>query len=219
MRLIVTLLAAATAGVVSQAGPVTPQPPKSVRLANLTWLEAAPALTPQTVVVIPVAPGSSEHGPHLPLGTDATLAEYFAGRLADTSPVVVAPTLAVHYAPGLSEYAGSTTIPVNTARDIVADLVRSVARFGPKRFYIVASGDAAGAALDPASALLAPDGILMRYSHFATVADRVSRGIRQQAMIGHADEIETSMLLYAAPDLVQMSKAVRDSSPHRRLDG
>ncbi len=226
MRFTLIVVAATTAVLMARQGPNAVAPERSTRLAELTWVQAAAALTPQSVVVIPVAPASSEHGPHVQLRADVVLAEYFASRVMDMTPVVVAPALTVHYAPGLSEYPGSTTVSINAARDLLADLVRSLARFGPKRFYIVATGQGAPAALDPAVSLLAPEGLLLRYSKFGAMVDRASRGIRQQPMVGHADEIETSMLLFAAPGLVDMSKAVRDFSPApafgrltRRRDG
>ena len=226
MRMMLIALAAASVGVLAQRGPTSAPADRGTRLSHLTWVEAESKLTPETVVVIPVAPASSEHGPHLQLRADLALAEYFAGRLVAASPVVVAPALTVHYAPGLSEYPGSTTVSINAARDVVADLVRSLARFGPKRFYVLATAEGAPAALDPAAALLAPEGILLRYARFTALVDRASRGVRQQTMVGHADEIETSMLLYAAPEVVDMSRAVRDFSPAaafgrltRRRDG
>lgn len=44
-------------------------------LADLTWPEAADRLRdPATVVVLPIA-STEQHGHHLPLGTDAMLAQ------------------------------------------------------------------------------------------------------------------------------------------------
>lgn len=67
------------------------QQPKGVRLADMAWPEAASALRPDTVVVIPLAAGSKEHGPHLALGNDAILTEYLTRRIAGAADVVVAP--------------------------------------------------------------------------------------------------------------------------------
>jgi creatinine amidohydrolase len=182
------------------------------RLENLSWIDAEPLLTPQAVVVIPLAPASSEHGPHLPLRADLVLAEYFAGRVMEAAPVVVAPAVTYHYAPGLFEYAGSATLALSTARDVVVDLVRSFARYGPRRFYVLSTSVSAERALEPAAATLAGEGVLLRFARYGALLDRASRGIRQQNVVGHADEVETSMLL-SASDVVDMSKAVRDFSP------
>ena len=45
-----------------------------------------------------------EHGPHLKLGNDLTLADYLTGRVIDSSAVIVAPTLTYHYYPAFLEY-------------------------------------------------------------------------------------------------------------------
>jgi creatinine amidohydrolase len=55
---------------------------------------------------------------------------------------------------------------------------------------------------------LAKDGILLRYTDL-TKEDLVEKKLRRLAGT-HADEIETSMMLYIAPESVQMKKAARD---------
>ncbi|MCA9686680.1 MAG: creatininase family protein, partial [Myxococcales bacterium] len=45
------------------------------------------------------------------------------------------------------------------------------------------------------------------------VAAPTEREVSEQTRGTHADEIETSMLLYIAPERVDMSKAVADTSP------
>jgi creatinine amidohydrolase len=208
LMLIVPLIAALT-GSAWQSPPAV----QGRRLENVTWTEAEQLLTPQTIVVIPLASASSEHGPHLPLRSDLALAEYFAGRILQAAPVVVAPPVTYQYAPGFFEYAGSATLSLPTSRDLVVDLVRSLSRFGPKRFYVLPTSPSADRTLEPAAATLAGEGLLLRFARYGTLLDRSSRGLRQQNVVGHADEVETSMLLYAAPDLVDTSKAVRDFSP------
>jgi creatinine amidohydrolase len=49
---------------------------KSQRLERLAWPEAETVLTPETVVVVPLGAASKEHGPHLKLRNDLTLADY-----------------------------------------------------------------------------------------------------------------------------------------------
>src|SRR5580658_10963091 len=97
-------------------------------LADLTWVEAEKALKPETVVVIPIGAESKEHGPHLPLKTDFIQAEYLKRRILERSDVVVAPTVNYHYYPAFGEYPGSTTLRLETARDLMIDICRSLAR-------------------------------------------------------------------------------------------
>src|SRR4051794_40894876 len=73
--------------------------PRGLRLADLTWQQAADALRPETVVVIPLGAGSKEHGPHLKLSNDAIFSDYLTQRAVDAADVVVAPPLPYHYYP------------------------------------------------------------------------------------------------------------------------
>jgi creatinine amidohydrolase len=65
--------------------------------------------------------------------------------------------------------------------------------------------------------VLAGDGIVLRYTNILEVAGEAEAQVRQQARGTHADEIETSMMLYIAPQRVDMSKAVKDD--HERGTG
>ena len=183
------------------------------RLELYSWVEAEKLLLPDTVVVIPLGAALKEHGPHLRLRNDLTLAEYFSGRVEAASPVVITPPLTHHFYPAFLEYPGSTSLTLETARDYTVQIVRSLARYGPKRFYILNTGVSTTRALEPAAALLAREGILLRYTDFGAAADRAAASIRQQPMGSHADELETSMMLYIDDNSVDMRLAVKDIAP------
>jgi creatinine amidohydrolase len=189
------------------------EPNKGVLLAERTWIEAEALLGPETVVVIPLGAAAKEHGPHLRLDNDWTLAEYFRDRVLAAAEVVILPTVAYHYSPAFAEYPGSTSLRVETARDLIVDIVRSIARHGPRRFYVLNTGVSTRSALIPAAEQLAREGVLLRFTDLLTVAGPVERELAEQRGGTHADEIETSMLLYIAPERVDMSKAVADFHP------
>lgn len=202
----------------AQSAVQPPSPPaKSQRLEEIAWPEAERLLTPDAVVVIPLGAASKEHGPHLTLGNDLKLANYLTNRVIASSGesmrIVVAPTLTYHYYPAFLEYPGSTSLTLDTARAHTVEVVRSLARYGPRRFYILNTGISTLRALEPAATALAGDGILLRYTAFGDRIERAARGIREQAGGSHADEIETSMMLYIDPASVDMSKAVKDYRP------
>jgi creatinine amidohydrolase len=185
---------------------------KGVYLGSMTWIEAEARLTPATLVVLPLGAGAKEHGPHLTLANDELLANYFARRVAEVADVVVAPIVNASYYPAFVEYPGSISLRLETARDLVEDVVRSLARFGPRRFYVLNTGVSTVRALEPAARNLAAEGILMRYTDLKRLREPVEV---EQARGTHADEVETSMMLVIAPETVDMSKAVRDDAPER----
>ena len=179
-----------------------------VLLENLSWDEAERVLTPDQVVVIPLGAESKEHGLHLPLNNDWLMAEYFKNRVLAAEAVVVAPTINYSYYPAFLEYPGSTSLKSDVARDMTEDIVRSLAHYGPRRFYIINTGISTLKPLAQVASDLAAEGILLRYLDF-TQDDPVEKKFRKSGGT-HADEVETSMMLYIAPEVVHMEKAKRD---------
>jgi creatinine amidohydrolase len=186
---------------------------KGVLLEDLTWVEAEKILNEETVVVIPLGAASKEHGPHLKLKNDWLIAEYLKKQVLDQSNVVVAPTINYHFYPAFVEYPGSTTLRLETARDVVVDICKSFARYGPRRFYILNTGVSTLRALQPAVELLSKEGLVVRYTDLLRITGPVEKEIGQQEGGTHADEIETSMMLVIAPATVDMKKAAKDYHP------
>lgn len=187
----------------------------AVLLEALSWDEAERVLTSDAVVVIALGAESKEHGRHLQLNNDFVMAEYLKKRVltAAAQNVVVAPTINYSFYPAFLEYPGSTSVAFETARAMVTDVVHSLAHYGPRRFYILNTGISTLHPLAQASADLAKEGILLRYTDL-TKDDPVEKKVRQSGGT-HADEIETSMMLYIAPETVRMNKAARDLNPHQ----
>jgi creatinine amidohydrolase len=188
---------------------------KGILLENLTWIEAEKVLTPRTVVVIALGAAAKEHGPHLRLNNDWLMAEYLKKRVLDAADVVVAPTIAYHHYPAFVHYPGSTSLRAETARDMTVQIVRSLAAFGPRRFYVVNTGISTVGPLQQAQEQLASDSIRMAFTNLSILLRDVEREVSQQEGGTHADEIETSMMLYIAPATVDMARAVKDYRPSR----
>lgn len=181
-----------------------------VSLADLTWVEAEPILAAAPLVVLPLGAAAKEHGPHLRLDNDLRSVEYFAARLRERLPIVVAPTITYHFYPAFRDYPGSTSLRLETARDLVVDICHSLAPYGPQRFYVLNYGVSTVRALAPAAELLAAEGILLRYTDLGQVLRPIAAPLLEQPEGTHADECETSLMLVIAPDRVEMALAARD---------
>ena len=192
---------------------------KGILLEDLTWLEAEEVLRPNTIVVIPIGAAAKEHGPHLKLKNDWLLAEYFKHEIMKSADVVIMPTVNYHYYPAFVEYPGSTTLRLETARDLMVDICRSLARYGPRKFYGLNTGLSTVRPLELTAEILAAEGIQFRYTDFLKLTAPVEARLRQEEGGTHAGEVETSMMLFIAPSTVDMAKAVRDyhPSPKSRL--
>jgi creatinine amidohydrolase len=183
------------------------------------------------VAVLPISP-IEEHGPHLPMGTDAINAEYFAKMAAGVirersaeTPVVIAPLvpLGTH----VYRFMGSIFIRQRVIRDLVVDYGRSLAAAGFRRFLIVSAhgGPKHMVALDEAATLLTlrhrirtinlTSTIIFRFLR-GDLVDRISAACKRPLtdeerdvfkMDYHAGWWETSMMLWLRPELVDSSYA------------
>jgi creatinine amidohydrolase len=189
---------------------------RGILLEELSWLEAAEILSAESIVVLPIGAAAKEHGPHLRLANDWILAEYLKRRVLAAAEVVLLPTLAYHHYPAFLEYPGSVSLERETARDMTIEICRSMAGYGPRRFYGLNTGVSTLRALEPAAKVLAGEGVLLSYTDILEVARSTERQIAEQEGGTHADELETSMMLYIAPETVDMGKAVKDYHPGGR---
>lgn len=111
------------------------------RLAELTWPEVERALEQDTGVILPV--GSIEqHGPHLPLATDALIAERLAEGVSDAADLLVAPPITYAYRSrpltgGGSGFPGTTSLSGETFMGLVKDILSEFLRQGFKRVVVV----------------------------------------------------------------------------------
>jgi creatinine amidohydrolase len=183
-----------------------------VLLENLSWDEAERVLTPDRVVVIALGAESKEHGRHLQLNNDWVMAEYLKKRVLAAAPVVIAPTINYSFYPAFLEYPGSTSLESNTARDMIMEICHTLAAHGPRRFYIINTGISTIKPLSEAARSLSSEGITLTYFNFGEI-DEVVQQVQQEPEGTHADEIETSMMLFIAPATVRMSKAAKDLHP------
>lgn len=186
---------------------------RSVFLEDLTWPEAEKILKEYEVALIALGARTKEHGPHLLLKNDYLLAEYFMKRVTAEVPVVVLPTLQYGYYPSFLEYPGSVSIGAETFKNVVADICRSLHGYGLKKFYVLNTGVSTVKPLEAAAKELAAIGITLKYLNLLEVDKQLPAGLLKQEGGTHADEGETSEMLYIAPETVDMAKAVKDFDP------
>lgn len=181
-------------------------------LENLTWLEAEAVLRPDTIVLIPLGASMKEHGPHLRLNNDATIAEKLTERIACQADidVAIASPVTYHFYPAFVEYPGSVSLRMETARDLIIDVCRSLAAFGPRRFYVLNTGVSTVRPLKFAAETLSEEGVILHFTDLKEAMREIEEELSEQEGGSHADEIETSLMLFIAADRVDMSKAARD---------
>lgn len=162
-------------------------------------------------VILPVG-SVEEHGPHLPLGTDAFHAMELARRLEQVRPVFVAPPLYYGLCRSTREHPGTLSLPGLTLRALVIDLGREFFRQGLTNLLIL-SGHAGGTHM--AMLTDAGEALLEELPEIRVAVVNVLDLLRQVTAArpelvtargdAHAGEVETALMLACHPSLVRGS--------------
>ncbi|MGC7101441.1 mycofactocin biosynthesis peptidyl-dipeptidase MftE [Amycolatopsis lurida] len=166
-------------------------------LAEATWPDAASI----DLLLVPV--GSTEqHGPHLPLDTDTTIAVAVAERVADRlgEAAAVTPPLVFGSSGEHQSFPGTLSIGTEVLHQVVVELVRS-ARTWVSRVVLVNAHGGNTAALTGAITQLVAEG-----------HDVAWVPCRTEGVDLHAGRTETSLMLYLRPDSVRTGLAVAGNS-------
>lgn len=193
--------------------------PETVQMEEMTWTQIQAAIARGKDVAVFACGAIEQHGPHLPIGTDALLGTAIAVRAArKAGNTLVAPTIR----PGLSQhhmqFAGSLSLRPETFRALLEDYCMSLAAHRFRRIVMFPSH---GGNVD------------MMRAHLPYIAQRLDegcelslstagagrseerqrwlkeRGIKLAQAGVHAGYVETSMVLSELGDLVNM----RDAAP------
>ena len=191
------------------------------RYGELTWPEVREAAAQRRVAVVPIAT-IEDHGPHLPIDTDLRLCnavcEAAVARAADRALLV--PSINHGYSPHHMDFPGAITIGAHTLIDYGLDVCKSLAHHGFRTVLIVNGHGSNTPFVDIIARLAVVEtGMLAAAVNYwaAPGVRAVAEALRESDKVGgmnHACEFETSLYLAIAPELVDMSKAVRELS-HR----
>ena len=190
---------------------------KGKRLSELSWPEAAELLKQDPIVVLPIGGGVKEHGPHLPLGTDMYVVNELADRLLYESEILMLPPLNYAYFPAFIDWPGSVSVGAEIFKGFVADIIRSYARHGVRKFLILDGGVSTHFPLAIMSSDLHNElGIEVAVTDIRGLGAETARIVCESPKGGHADESETSCMLSIRADLVKMAEARSEcsSSPY-----
>ena len=185
------------------------------RLGELTWQEAEIMMKEARAIIVPL--GSTEqHGFHLPLNTDSTIADYLALEVAKRTNCLVTPTLTYGQVWSAKDFPGTIAIQERTYINFLKDIVTSLESKSPRNI-ILFSGHLGNVAPSKIAAreLLDEKGFNNVY-HFSYIVDmkQAASGIMETELWHgsglHGGEMETSVLLRITPELVRMDKAQAD---------
>ena len=172
-------------------------------------------LAAQTVAVLPVG-AVEQHGPHLPVSVDASLLEGIVERamplLPADVPVLVLPAQNLGLSTEHLNFPGTLSLPPQLIIDLWTAMGNAVARAGIQKLLMFNTHGGQVAVMDiVARELRMAHGMLVYSSSWGNLplpADVTSQFSAEEHRFGiHGGEIETSMMLHLAPELVQMEHA------------
>ena len=181
------------------------------RIEHLTWDEVACRLEHGAAAILPIGAAAKQHGFHLPMNTDRVQAEWLAARLADRIDALIWPTVNYGYYPAFAEYAGSSGLSAPVFEAVIHEIATAIIGFGCRAVLVLDTGISTRAPVDRALARLATGDALHLEVHEGPNYRRAAAQLAEQGHGSHADELETSLMLALASDLVDMTRA--EASP------
>jgi creatinine amidohydrolase len=180
-----------------------------VELDRMTWREVRAEQERGRDTVVVAFGATEQHGPHMPLATDALLGDHLARLVADSLDAFLAPTVRLGCSEHHLEFPGTLSLAEGTFGAIVSDLVRSFARGGFASAVLLPTHGGNFGPLATALERLGPTpeievraltdlGALFTIAQLGTEEHGVPLG---EGGV-HAGEWETSMLMAIHPELV-----------------
>ena len=153
-----------------------------MKLMEMTWRE----LEGKTKAVIPV--GSIEqHGPHLPLSTDAFIARAVSLEIARKIGGVLAPPMVTGVSQEHMDFPGTISLTPEVFLGKIRDVCNSLLKHGFKEIILINGHGGNRKALES---------LKMKNVRYVDIIGKIKN-------YDHAGEIETSLMLHIHPELVR----------------
>lgn len=187
-------------------------------LAHLSWPEVAGLDKTEGVVILPVG-AIEQHGPHLPVITDTLLVTHVLDATLAALPAEVKawalPPLNYGKSNEHTGFPGTIKLSAQTLLAVLHDIARSVHEAGFRRLAFINGHGGNSALLEMAARdIRAATGLMCFCLQPGLYVDPPFPITPEEKRLGfHAGELETSLVLAIAPELVDMDQAVTHFAP------
>ncbi|RJP33327.1 MAG: creatininase family protein [Phycisphaerales bacterium] len=199
-------------------------------LGELSWPQAEARFKKVDIALLPVG-AIEQHGPHLPLDTDAYDAQHLAmevARACSAPRPFVLPLIPYGVSYHHEDFRGTISVTNETLSRLVYEIGMNVARNGITKLVIINGHGGNAATLHFAAQMINRDAHIFTCVDTGETSDTDIDQIAETPGDIHAGEVETSTSLATRPHLVDMSKAKKsvpkfssrylDFSSRRRVD-
>ena len=180
---------------------------KKIYWGDYTTNEMKEFMVQEPVVMIPVG-AHEQHGPHLAMNTDTTIAESICKSVVENSksPCVMLPCIWVGISEHHMKFCGSLTLKHATMSALLYDILESLARSGVRKVLVVNSHGGNMVPLNEAltKAGVAYGGTFALLTYWNLISREIA-SLRKSEFggISHACEMETALQLYLNPQSVR----------------
>jgi len=171
----------------------------SYAVDELPWPEVAGALEHDARLIVPVG-ALEQHGPHLPLGANTRIAERVAREVSQRLGILRAPAFSYGTIVGKGSFAGAAGLGRKTLHRAVNELFAHWEDDGVREFVII-TAHRYEPHLEALLMALTDRSVNSVYDLYRIdVSDLVASDPESE----HGGELETSLLLHLAPELVRV---------------
>jgi creatinine amidohydrolase len=167
----------------------------------MTWEEVS-AVGPDSLLVVPLG-ATEQHGPHLGLGSDNSVAEHLALEMAKArSDIVVAPTLNYGSSGEHQGFGGTLSVGQQALETLLVELARSADLY--KGVFFLSGHGGNAAPMVRARDALVREG--RKIGAWWPTMDSLQTVVGPSVPDAHAGWVETSMLMWISPSMVRTGK-------------
>ena len=186
------------------------------RFDNLSWPKASAAALQRGATLIWPFGACEQHGPHLPLRTDALFSEVIISRVVDRlppdDPIWILPAQAIGFSPEHRAFPGTISLSAGLLIQLITEVGQQLAGMGVKRLLLFnAHGGQIGLLQVAARQLRAQSPSMAVLPCFLWSGVEALRELvtAEELQFGlHASLAETSLMLNLAPELVGEARPV-----------
>jgi len=178
------------------------------KIIKHTWSTFDNAISKNTIGLLPI--GSIEqHGLHAPIGTDLIIATAIAEEFEDKRDILLLPSIPIGVSIYHNDFPGTLWVSPDTLRNYINDIVNSLFSNGLQRIIIV---NGHGGNIEPINELCMNvnnsfDNELVQWTWFRAIEKEIIKIFGYLPPL-HADEVETSLILFLMPELVKTNQIV-----------
>jgi creatinine amidohydrolase len=172
------------------------------RLKEMTPGSVGERLLRRPTLLVPVGT-TEQHGPHLPLGCDTIIVERLVDDLSATFGIPRAPTLEYGVHAPVRPFPGSAALRRRTLHRVLNELIESWEEGAGVREFVIVTAQSSEGHLEALSTIRTDEATIQVVDIFSiNFGDLLERPAPVQG-----GELDTSLLLYLAPQLVRMELA------------